>query len=181
MLQRRSTRCWSGWQTVMMARNLSDAARISSLITDATRSLQPESVSVVTNGAVTASKEARTISRYGLRGSRVGEATNPGPSQWRRLRRGSQSRLGQSPVDVSSDQEPLVRPNMGRDVLPRVGEGRRSVAVPLTEPHSTVPPTVSPVPNRVEVECPFLRPSRRLVLVLVAEGEHVGASTQPAT
>ena len=36
---------------------------------------------------------------------------------------------------------------------------------------STVPPTVSPVPNRVEVECPVLQPSRRSVLV--AEGEHV--------
>ena len=44
-------------------------------------------------------------------------------------------------------------------------------AVPVTEPDSTIPPTFSPVPNRVEVECPVPRPSRRSVLV--AEGEHV--------
>ena len=40
-------------------------------------------------------------------------------------------------------------------------------------------PSVSPVPNRVEVECPVLRPNRRSVLV--AEGEHVRANTQPAS
>ena len=61
-------------------------------------------------------EEARTISRYGLRGSRVGEASNPGPPHLRRLRRASQSRIGQSPV--SSDEEVLVHANTGRDVLP---------------------------------------------------------------
>ena len=90
---------------------------------EATRSLQPESVPPSMS---TASKEARTISRYGLARFPVGEASNPGPLQFRRLRRESQSRVGQSSVDVSSDEEPLVRPNMGRDVLPRVGEGRTS-------------------------------------------------------
>ena len=102
------------------------------------------------------SKEARTTSKYGLRGTRVGEASNPGPPRLRRLRRGTSSN-GPSPVAVSSDEEPLVRPNMGRDVLPRFGEG--PIAVPLAGP--AVP-----------------RPSRRLVLV--TEGEHDEASTQPA-
>ena len=55
--------------------------------------------------------------------------SNPGPLQLRRLRRGTSS--GPFPADVSSDEEPLVRPNMGRDVLPRFGEG--PVAVPLAK------------------------------------------------
>ena len=73
-------------------------------------------------------QEARSISRYGLRGSRVGEASNPGPPHLRRLRRASQSRIGQSPV--SSDGELLVRANMGRDVLPRVGGEGCSIVSP---------------------------------------------------
>ena len=76
-------------------------------------------------------QEARTISRYGLRGS---QASNPGPLHLRRLRRASQSRIGQSPV---SDGELLVRANMGWDVLPRVGG----------EGCSIVSPTDSPAPN----------------------------------
>ena len=39
--------------------------------------------------------------------------------------------------------------------------------VPLTKPDSIVPPTASPIPNRVEADRPVLRPSRRLVLVMV--------------
>ena len=39
---------------------------------------------------------------------------------------------GPSPVAVSSDEEPLVRPNMGRDVLPRFSEG--PIAVPFACP-----------------------------------------------
>ena len=45
------------------------------------------------HGSVRIAQEARTISRYGLRGSRVGEASNPGPPHLRRLRRASQSRM----------------------------------------------------------------------------------------
>ena len=109
------------------------------------------------HGAVRGSKEARTTSKYGLRGTRVGEASNPGPPRLRRLRRGTSSN-GLSPVAVSSDEEPLVRPNMGRDVLPRFGEG--PIAVPFAGP--VVP-----------------RPSRWLVLV--TEGEHDEPTTQPAS
>ena len=86
----------------LIARNTTEAARISSLITDATRSLHPESVppSMVTNMVRwTGSKEARTTSNYGLRGSRVSEASNPGPPQLRRLRRGTSSKVGPSPAD----------------------------------------------------------------------------------
>ena len=64
------------------------------------------------HGSVRIAQEARTISRYGLRCSRIGEASNSGPPHLRRLRRASQSRIGQSPV--SSDEEA----NMGQDVLP---------------------------------------------------------------
>ena len=80
---------------------------------------------------------------------------------------------------MSFDEEPLVRHKTGRHVLPRVGECQSSVEFPLTEPDSIVPPTVPTVPNRIEADRPVLRPSRRLVLV--AEGEHVEASTQPAS
>ena len=74
-------------------------------------------------------QEARTISKYGLRGSRVGEASNPGPlPSFRRLR---------WPVSIFLGWRALGSPNMGRDVLPRVGG----------EGCSTVSPTVSPAPN----------------------------------
>ena len=104
----------------LMAWNPTEAARISSLITHATRRSSTRvgtSVHGHQHGSVRIAQEARTISRYGLRGSRVGEASNPGPPHLRRLRRASQSRIGQSPV--SSDEELLVRANTGRDVLPR--------------------------------------------------------------
>ena len=78
---------------------------------EATRRLQPESVPPSMG---TASKEARTISRYGLARFPVGEASDPGPPQLRRLRRGSQSSVGQSLVDVSSDEEPLSQHGQGR-------------------------------------------------------------------
>ena len=42
------------------------------------------------------------------------------------------SSLGPSPVAVSSDEEPLVRPNTGRDVLPRFSAG--PIAVPFVGP-----------------------------------------------
>ena len=158
------TRCWSGWQTghdccshcqehhrsiahfeFYHGRNQEPLSRIGA------------SVHGHQHGAVRGSKEARTTSKYWLRGTRVGEASNPGPHRFHRLRRGTSSN-GPSPVAVSSDEEPLVRPNMGRDVLPRFGEG--PIAVPLAGP--AVP-----------------RPSRRLVLV--TEGEHDEPSTQPAS
>ena len=42
---------------------------------------------------------------------RAGEASNPGPAVTRQGRR-----LERSQIDVSSDKEPLVRPNLGRHV-----------------------------------------------------------------
>ena len=61
--------------------------------------------------------------------SRVGEASNPGPVQTRQARRLERSnpivpgrRLGSTQVDSSSDEELLVRPNSGRDVVPSSGE-----------------------------------------------------------
>ena len=69
--------------------------------------------------------------RYGLRGVRVGEASNPGPVQTRQARR-SQTLIPVAQVDVSSEEEVLVRPNRGRHVVPRIhGE------VPATVPASS--------------------------------------------
>ena len=50
----------------------------------------------------------RIVTKWGFRGVRVGEASHPGPSV--------AARRGQ---DSTSDDEPLVRPNVGRDVVPR--------------------------------------------------------------
>ena len=65
--------------TAHMAGNPVEAARISGLITDATRSLRSHR-----GGAIHGLRHgqmivARRSSRYGLRGVRVGEASNPGP------------------------------------------------------------------------------------------------------
>ena len=73
----------------------------------------------------------RSVPTWGYRGVRVGEASNPGPAvtrQGRRLERSTQ-------IDVSSDEEPLVRPNFGRHVVARriVEEG-----VPSTVPATPV-------------------------------------------
>ena len=66
----------------------------------------------------------------GFLGCRVGEASNPGPAitrQGRRLERSTQ-------IDVSSDEEFLVRPNQGRNVV-----ARRCVDGEETPPCLTVP------------------------------------------
>ena len=73
------------------------------------------------------------ISRYGLRGVRVGEASHPGP-------------LDHTPEDIlsdleavltrinSSDEEPLVRPTTGRHVIRKVHEEQSRFMVPADEP-----------------------------------------------
>ena len=58
----------------------------------------------------------------GFQGCRVGEASNPGPVQTRQARR-LERLIPCTQVDVSSDEEVLVRRNSGRHVVPRtVGE-----------------------------------------------------------
>ena len=83
---------------------------------------------------------------YGLRGVRVGEASHPGPRRRRRVRSSSVESSWSGPdrtllddferdllasglertvgtqIDVSSDDEPLLRPSSGRHVVPRMGE-----------------------------------------------------------
>ena len=80
--------------------------------------------------------------RYGLRGTRVGEASHPGPHSdvpddiWDDL----EFRLGR--MDSDSDDEPLQRPLDGRNVVPK------DVA-------SSVPVTVDTVPADVESTMPI--------------------------
>ena len=84
--------------------------------------------------------------RHGLRGVRVGEASHPGLTR-RRLRSSSvevpesgpdtvvddlsgprdltSPRIMRTQVDVSSDDEPLMRPVSGRHVVPRVTQTTR--------------------------------------------------------
>ena len=52
-------------------------------------------------------------SRYGLRGVRIGEASHPGPP--RTLRRLRSTSTSHTQIEVSSDDEPLIPPNIGRD------------------------------------------------------------------
>ena len=59
--------------------------------------------------------------RYGLRGVRVGEASNPGPP--RRIRDPSEAiidSLERELIMVDSDEEPLVHPVVGRSVIPKL-------------------------------------------------------------
>ena len=95
----------------LMARNPTEAARISSLITDATRSLQPESLHKRHEPSADTGCAVPGLEKLRIQDLPIFEDS------------------GQSPV--SSDGELLVRANMGRDVLPRVG-GK---------------PTDSPAPN----------------------------------
>ena len=69
--------------------------------------------------------------RYGLRGVRVGEASNPGPVHTRQARKFQRS-IPVTQVDVSSDDEVLDRPNRGRHVVPRTNS-----EVPTTVPASS--------------------------------------------
>ena len=56
----------------------------------------------------------RRVLTWAYRDVRVGEASNPAPAVTHQGRR-----LERSRIDVSSDEEPLVRPNCGRHVVPR--------------------------------------------------------------
>ena len=71
------------------------------------------------------------VHRCGFLGCRVGEASNPGPVQTRQARRAEHDRLTarrQTQVDVSSDEEePIVRPNIGRHVVARTNLAHGSV------------------------------------------------------
>ena len=64
-------------------------------------------------------------SRYGLRGVRLGEASNPGPPG-RHIRDSAEETLDNLEREltlVESDDEPLVRPTTGRKVVPRISAG----------------------------------------------------------
>ena len=90
----------------------------------------------------------------GLLGIRVGEASHPGPVKTRSARRLERSRRR---VASSSDDEPLVRPVVGREVIPRIEAGADLLA---TGGEATVPDSVidaleadltPPVPSTVPV------------------------------
>ena len=55
----------------------------------------------------------------GFRGCRVGEASNPGPVLTRRQARRLEDHRVSTQIDVSSEDEPLVRPMEGRNVVAR--------------------------------------------------------------
>ena len=68
-------------------------------------------------------------SRYGLRGVRLGEASNPGPPG-RRVRDSAEEildSLERELTSIESDDEPLVRAGTGRNVVPRIHAGEPTV------------------------------------------------------
>ena len=72
---------------------------------------------------------SRVISHQcGLLGCRVGEAPNPGPCHWDRMLEAASD----TQIDISSDEEPLLRPDSGRHVVPRTEGTSRDVVVPVT-------------------------------------------------
>ena len=69
----------------------------------------------------------------GLLGVRIGEASHPGPrARVKHHRR----------VVSSSDDEPLVRPNIGRDVIPRTAPVSGTLPTWVDDERSQVPPTL---------------------------------------
>ena len=70
--------------------------------------------------------------RYGLRGVRVGEASNPGPSQARAMFHDTEVAADSAIASLereltsldTSDDEPMVRPAGSRNVVPRVANAR---------------------------------------------------------
>ena len=53
----------------------------------------------------------------GFRGCRIGEASNPGPVQTRQARRQHADIVRATQIDVSPEEEVIIRPNCGRDVI----------------------------------------------------------------
>ena len=106
--------------------------------------------------------------RYGLRGIRVGEASNPGPT--RRIRDPSEAvidSLERELTMVDSDEEPLVRPSVGRNVIPRLFPAvpseqcatvvEASHPGPLHTPLNSMEWRVTPTGSTVPASLPTLR------------------------
>ena len=71
----------------------------------------------------------------GFLGCRVCEASNPGPVETRQTRRMHADIVcGATQIDVSSEDEPIIRPNSGRDVIAtttsRVHQPSRASGIP---------------------------------------------------
>ena len=77
-------------------------------------------------GAFNVGEPSVRNARYGFRGVRVGEASNPGPPQTRRRTRVIEesedmiARLEHDLTIIDSDDEPLVRGGSDRNVVPRL-------------------------------------------------------------
>ena len=93
-------------------------------------------------------------SRYGLRGVRVGEASNPGPAR----QRGPEEILNELEATLtrldSSDEEPLLRPVSGRNVVRRVSDAvERSIGDPVQVSRRVVLAPQSPGTPRSVQNC----------------------------
>ena len=77
-------------------------------------------------------RERRVKARYGLRGVRVGEASNPGPSQARAMFHDTKTAADCAIASLdreltspdTSDDEPMFRPAGSRNVVPKVANAR---------------------------------------------------------
>ena len=83
-------------------------------------------------------------SRYGLQCVCLGEASHPGPPG-RRSRDSAEELLDNLERELESDDEPLVRPTIGQNVVPRIGAGE-----PILEQHNDSLATVPASPRALE-------------------------------
>ena len=125
--------------------NAAEVARLSSLVVQAATSLQPLQPSMVAQFGDDSmiGRSARSAAKYGHRGSRVGEASNPGPPKSLLRRRGPFAlpairnvvpRVEQSQMStvVDSDEEPLLHREVPSQFQSESSPGHIEVRTPPT-------------------------------------------------
>ena len=109
------------------------------------------------------------LHQCGFQGCRVGEASNPGPVVTRQGRR-SQA-FHDTQVDVSSDEEPLVRPITGRDVIARVEESTAGVCTDTIVDDLERDLTEQPMPGFLRAGSPTFVANRFSSFVVESDNE----------
>ena len=118
--------------------------------------------------------------RCGFLGCRVGEASNPGPVQTRQARRAEHDRLtarGQTQVDVS-DEEPTIRPNIGRHVVARTDRAHGARRRGHGTANLSVMEEIADAVTRAEAFQPQDVPGNRCIETVQDNSEHDVAGIQ---
>ena len=128
----------SDMRVAVEAGNAPEVSRLAVLLAKGSAQLKSSTLnpSMASNSDMSSVKVSRWRSvsaRYGLRGVRIGEASHPGPPVLRRLRR-----RRSVPVEISSDEEPLMR-YITRNVFPQVDGVETERDASQSEISETVP------------------------------------------